>query len=163
MLLKSLWNWMRNDNRWWFKYAPPFGWYNYYGYSTKPWVYFHDLWLQVKWFCQRGARGYADNSVWSVDWYLSSFMGNALRDLSKQVHGVPLIETGRPLDPHDPNDCDTLTMEEWKATILYIAETFDLARKIQDYDIPGEEMPAAMKRFKQGMAMFTEYFFNLWD
>lgn len=143
------------------KYSPPFGWKNWYGYSTEPWTYFYDLWLQLKWFFQRGSRGYADNSVWSIDWYLCSWMGRALRELAENVHGTPILDTGRVVT--DPNDCDTFTMEEWKATILYIADTFDLGRKIQDYDIPVEQMPAAMKRFNQGMAMFTEYFFNLWD
>ena len=164
MLLKSLSNWMQSDNRWWYKYGPPFGWYNYYGYSTKPWVYFHDLWLQVKWFFQRGARGYADNSTWSIDWYLCGWMGKALRELADNVHGVPCVEIirdGKPAD--DPNDAEFMTLEEWQFTIRYIAETFDLGRKIQDYDVPGEKMEAAILRFQHGMRMFTEYFFNLWD
>jgi hypothetical protein len=161
MLLKNLLTWTRSNNRWWFRYAPPLGSYNYYGYSTRPWQYIEDLWLQLKWFYQRGAHGYADNSVWSIDWYLTSFMGKALRELAEQVHGVPIIDTGRVI--LDPNDCDCLTMEEWKATILYIADTFDLARKIEESDLPYEKMPEAMKRFHQGMTMFNEYFFNLWD
>lgn len=141
--------------------APPLGSYNYAAYFLKPWAYAHDVWLQAKWFYQRGTRGYADNSIWSIDWYLCGFMGKALRELADQVHGVPIIDTGRVIA--DPNDCDCLTMEEWKFTILYIAETFDLGRKIQDYDVPGDQMEAAMKRFHHGMAMFSEYFFNLWD
>lgn len=127
----------------------------------KPHAYFSDVFRKVKWFYQRGKRGYADNSVWSLDWYLCSFMGDALRELADSVHGVPIIDTGRKFE--DPNDCDCLTMEEWKFTIRYLADTFDLGRKIQDYDVKPEEMDAALKRFKHGMAMFTEYFFNLWD
>lgn len=141
--------------------SPPFGDFNYWGYLCKPHAYFGDVFRKVKWFYQRGKRGYADNSIWSLDWYLCSFMGDALRELADQVHGVPIIDTGRKFE--DPNDCDCLTMEEWKFTIRYLADTFDLARKIQDYDVPIEEMDAAMKRFKHGMAVFSEYFFNLWD
>jgi hypothetical protein len=89
-------------------------------------------------------------------------MGNALRDLAEQVHGTPIIDTGRVIE--DPNDCDTFTMEEWKATILYIAETFDIGRKIEDFEyITREEYEVAHKRFQHGMRMFSEYFFNLWD
>lgn len=152
---------MRRDN-WLYNYSPPFGSYNYMYYLTHPWKYVEDLYYQAKWFYQRGARGYADNSVWSIDWYLTSFMGKALRELAEQVHGTPIIDTGRVIE--DPNDCDTFTMEEWKATILYIAETFDVGRKIEDYDYKTtEEFQVAMKRFNHGMRMFNEYFFSLWD
>lgn len=152
---------MRHDN-WTFNYSPPFGDYNYHYYFTHPLSYLTCLGRKLKWFYQRGRYGYADRDVWSVDWYLTSFMGKALRQLSTQVHGVPIIDTGRVIT--DPNDCDCLTMEEWKFTINYIAETFDIARKIEEYDIIGvKEMEIAMKRFKHGMDMFNEYFFSLWD
>lgn len=142
--------------------APPLGSYNYAAYFLKPWEYVEDVYLQAKWFYQRGSRGYADNSTWSIDWYLCGWMGKALRELADQVHGVPAQDV-RLTPPEDPNDLWTLSMEEWKATIVYIAETFDLGHKIQDYDVPYEQMEAAMKRFHHGMAMFSEYFFNLWD
>jgi hypothetical protein len=142
----------------------PWGSYNMAHDIIKPWEYVGDLYRQLKWFYQRGKRGYAENSVWSIDWYLCSWMGNALRELAENVHGVPGMDVGRhdPLS-QNPNDWEFLTLDEWRATILYIAETFDLGHKIQDYDVPGEGMEAAMKRFQHGMRMFTEYFFNLWD
>lgn len=142
--------------------SPPFGDYNYYGYSTKPWEYIGDVYRKLKWFYQRGKRGYSDNSVWSLDWYLCEWMPQALRELKEQVHGTPIVDTGRVIE--DPNDCDTLTMEEWKATIEYLAETFDIGRQIQDYGYKTpEEYQKAYKRFQHGMRMFNEYFFNLWD
>lgn len=149
-------------DHWWYRYSPPFGDYNYWYYMKHPHEYILCLCRNLKYFYQRGTRGYCERDVWSIDWHLTSYMGNALRDLSAQVHGTPIIDTGRTFD--DPNDCDTLTIEEWKATILYIAETFDIGRKIQDFEyMTTEEVQVAMKRFNHGMAMFTEYFFNLWD
>jgi hypothetical protein len=154
---------MKNDSLL-YRYGPPLGSYNYHYYLTHPHRYFIELFDQTKWFIQRGSHGYADCDVWSIDWHLTSYMPKALRDLALQVHGTPIIDTGRPLDPNDPSDCDTLTIEEWKETIRYIAETFDVARQIEDYDIKDvEDMKRKMKRFHQGMAMFSEYFFNLWD
>lgn len=130
----------------------------------KPWAYFHDLWLQAKWFWQRGTKGYSDRDTWSVDWYLCSFMGNALRELAESKHGVPARCIGRHQCTDNPNDCEFFTVEEWRATILYIAETFDIGHKVQDCDyMKPEEYEWAYKRFKHGMGMFTEYFFNLWD
>lgn len=152
---------MRSE-RWWYRYSPPFGSYNYWYYFKHPHKYVEDVYLEMKWFYQRATRGYADRDVWSIDWHLTSYMGNALRDLADQVHGTPIIDTGRVIT--DPNDCDTFTIEEWKFTILYIAETFDIGRKIQEYEYTTrEEMAVAQKRFEHGMRMFTEYFFSLWD
>ena len=121
------------------------------------------LFRNLKYFYQRGTHGYCERDVWSIDWHLTSHHGQRITvDLSKQVHGTPIIDTGRTFD--DPNDCDTLTIDEWKATILYIAETFDIGRKIEDFEyIDREEFEKAMKRFQLGMRMFSEYFFNLWD
>lgn len=145
-----------------YDYAPFDGGYNYAYYLTHPHRFVIDLSNRVKWFWQRGKRGYADCDVWSIDWHLTSYMGNALRQLRDSVHGCPIIDTGREMMGFD--DCDSLTMEEWKFTINYIAETFDLARKIEEYEILGvKDMEAAMKRFHHGMAMFNEYFFSLWD
>ena len=152
---------MRPD-KWIYNYSPPFGDYNYRYYLLHPHKYVTCLGRKLKWFYQRGSRGYADSDVWSLDWHLTHFMGKALRDLANQVHGTPIIDTGREIK--DINDCDTLTLEEWKATILYIAETFDIGRKIEEMEYNTlEEQKVALKRFEQGMKMFTEYFFNLWD
>lgn len=166
MHLKNLWRTImkewRKDN-WLYMYSPPFGDYNYHYYTTHPYEYVGCLFRKLKWFYQRGSRGYADCDVWSLDWHLTSYMGKALRDLAEQVHGVPAIDV-RLVPPEDPNDMWTLTIEEWRETIIYLAETFDLARKVEDYDVSGvEEMERIMKRFHHGMLMFSEYFFNLWD
>lgn len=152
---------MRNDY-WWYRYSPPLGDYNYSYYFIHPFSYVTCLFRHLKHFYQRGSRGYADCDVWSIDWHLTSYMGNALRQLAEQVHGTPIIDTGR--TSYDPHLCDTLELDEWKATILYIAETFDIAAKVNDFEyLSIEEYEQAHKRFKHGMGMFTEYFFNLWD
>lgn len=145
-------------------HSPIGGSYNYAYYLLHPWKYIGELFDNTKWFIQRGRRGYADCDVWNLDGYLTKFLGNALRDLANQVHGTVIIETGRKLDPLDPNDVDLLTVEEWQATLRYIAETFDIGRKMQacEYDSI-EEHEAANKRFQHGMRMFSEYFLSLWD
>jgi len=149
--------------KWSKDHCPPFGDYNYACYLLKPHEYVQDVCRKIKWFYQRGTRGYSDRDTWSLDWHLCEYMGNALRELAENVHGVPGFDIGRHPLSENPNDWEFLTIEEWRATILYIADTFDLGRKIQDYDVPGDKMEAAMLRFQHGMRMFTEYFFNLWD
>jgi hypothetical protein len=48
-----------------------------------------DWYKEVKWFIQRGRRGWADRDTWSLDWYLSGWMPDALRHLKNTKHGVP--------------------------------------------------------------------------
>lgn len=161
MHLKNWWKKMRHDN-WLYNYSPPFGDYNYWHYVRKPWEYFECLYRTLRWFYQRGTKGYCERDVWSLDCHLTSYMGNALRDLAGQVQGTPIIDTGRVFT--DPNDCDTFTIEEWKATILYLAETFDIGRSMEDFKyLTTDDYQNAKKRFDHGMAMFSEYFFYLWD
>ena len=174
MLLKNLWtsmltvNWhsLYYDNvpKVFLKYSPPGGSYNYAYYLIHPWKYFIELFDNAKWFIQRGSRGYADCDVWSIDWHLTEYMPRALRDLRDQVHGTPIIDTGRILDQNDFNDIDTLTIEEWRATLERLAQTFEEARKLQDMQYDKlEDITAARDRVKKGLDMFNEYFFNLWD
>ena len=132
-------------------------------YLLHPHVFIRDVYDSIKWFIQRGSRGYADCDVWSLDWYLTSFMPQALRDLKKQLHGTPVIDTGRILDSNDYNDIEALTIEEWSATLERLAQTFEAARKVQDLDYPYNEIEAAQERVKKGLDMFNEYFFSLWD
>ena len=56
---------------------------------THPHVIIRQCYLHVKWFIQRGWRGYADCDVWSIDWYLCGWLPGALRQLANNVHGVP--------------------------------------------------------------------------
>jgi len=143
------------------RYSPPGGSYNYAYYLIHPWRYGIDLFDNAKWFIQRGHRGYADCDVWSIDWHLTEYMPKALRDLRDQVHGTPLIDTGRPCDFENP---DTLTMDEWKATIERLAQTFEEARKLQEMEYDTlVDIKAAQERVRKGLDMFNEYFFNLWD
>jgi hypothetical protein len=44
---------------------------------------------EVKWFIQRGRRGFSDRDVWSIDYYVNGWMPAALRRLKETKHGVP--------------------------------------------------------------------------
>jgi len=43
----------------------------------------------IKAFYQRGKRGWADRDCWSLDWYLSGVMVEAINHLRKTAHGFP--------------------------------------------------------------------------
>jgi hypothetical protein len=44
---------------------------------------------EVKWFLQRGRKGWADCDIWSLDNYLSCWLPDALRRLKETKHGIP--------------------------------------------------------------------------
>jgi hypothetical protein len=62
----------------------------------------------IKWFIQRGARGWADRDTWSLDYHLNTWMPDVLRRMKAHKHGVSFAffpegpeyidETGNPTD-----------------------------------------------------------------
>ncbi len=64
---------MRNKVRWWFERQE---WW------PRPW-------RAVKWFVQRGRRGWSDRDVWNFDHYLASVIVGGLKQLEEHRHGYP--------------------------------------------------------------------------
>lgn len=89
-----------------------------------------DTYRAIKYFIQRGKRGYSDCDIWGFDSYLSNIIVNGLKDLKEQLHGVPCGLTGTQAISLDDND-DT-EMKEWKRIIEEIIWTFKATQHIQD-------------------------------
>lgn len=133
---------------WMTRYSPPFGKYHYAAYAYRPHKYIRDLFLEAKWFIQRGMRGYSDRDTWSIDGYLCSWMPQALTTLRKRRIGHP---TG-------------LTKRSWDARLDRMINAFRIARKIQDYDYKTTaEVQAAVKQFHKDFNLVNTHFFSLWD
>jgi hypothetical protein len=88
----------------------------------KHWFSFHTYWNFVVFFWQRATRGWADCDTWSLDYYLNSWMPDALRHLKKHKHGVPMAVF--PTEPEfidkDGNPTEEATHiaeEEWNKII----------------------------------------------
>jgi hypothetical protein len=128
--------------------SPPLGSYNYACYLYQPHKYVIELFDHIKWFVQRGCRGYSDRDAWSIDWYLCEWMPQALADLKRNTHGRPI----------------GMSRKEWDAKLDRMIRAFRTARDIQDYR-PGtkEEMQAAIRQFRRDFDVFKNYYFSLWD
>lgn len=101
----------------------------------------------VKWFLQRGWRGYADSDVWSIDAYLCEFMPQALEDLK--------------LDPGYP--CG-LGEKKWNAILDDISEGFRAAYTLADYAYETDTQRENLEKIqKKGLKLFVKYFNNLWN
>lgn len=87
---------------------------NIYVYITrKYWWAYHkikDFPREIKYFIQRGKRGYSDRDLWSYDHFLASIIGNGLKQLAETTHGWP--------------DSKFETFEEWQAELTKIGDAF---------------------------------------
>lgn len=124
-----------------------FGW-NYWYLVRHPWVIVEESYCHVKWFCQRGARGYADCDVWSLDSYLCRWMPKALAELQAN-------KTGHPVG---------MTRKGWDNRLERMKRGFTEAQKIMDMDYrTPRECRTAQRRMQHDLHVFTEHFLSLWD
>ncbi len=127
---------------------------------------------KVKFFFQRGKRGWADCDVWNVDGYLAKIIPPMLKRLKETTHSYPGYGEGK-------------TPEDWNALLDKMIEGWDAAKRVYEDEYvdtfqpgwfgKGEKIThetldkclhASMKDqklFKSRMKIFTEWFFGLWD
>ena len=106
-----------------------------------------------KWWYQRAKRGYANCDVWSLDWYLNSWLPQAIRQLKN---------SGYPAD---------LTPQKWNDVLERIALGFESADRINkmanwgdnNSDIAKSLDEKDFKLFKYGMGLFAKYYMSLWN
>lgn len=117
------------------------------------WYFFADLPKNIKWFCQRGWRGYADCDLWNIDHYFLSTM-------------IPMLKNFRNKNISYP---PFMSMEEWHTVLDKIIKGFEAGRQIQefydfkDYDSYTKKVNALARQFKQSMSLFSKYFWHFWD
>jgi hypothetical protein len=106
------------------------------------WRFFHygygdprNIYRDIKWFIQRGRRGWADCDVWSLDDYLNGWLPAALRRLKEKKHGVPNSVV-------EPEDCDEhggvseagmeRAVARWDAIMDKMIAGFEADKRMQD-------------------------------
>lgn len=120
---------------------------------------------QVKFFYQRGRRGWADCDVWGMDYYLARVIPGMLKDLRKNHNGYPAtLETDNEwvaiinkiiagFEAH----IRLTEMENWAIDSVTHLWTEEEKVKFRDLDSKDEAT------YKEGMALLTEWFGALWD
>jgi hypothetical protein len=167
----------------------PYTNWRYPFHTIKEWV--TETPRDIKYFFQRGWRGYADTDVWSVDWYLSSFMPAAIAKLRADTHGYPMG-----MEEWADSEDDQIAV--WAAILTAIEDGFQAAMDLQDHpyldDYKGdltfsidkdgrwmtEKDPfsiwldehreehraidaANYEKMNFGLDLFKEFYLNLWD
>ena len=129
---------------------------NYHtGYIWNWWKFPHDLWRELKAFYQRGMYGYASSDLYSLAGYLTSWMPEALTQLSEE--GGEIIDFAA-------SDMDfNLMIDGWLA-----------ARQLLDGDFAWDDTTKTLKsnhkeltedlekRRIKGMERFVKDFLGLW-
>lgn len=105
---------------------------------------------QLRWFWQRGRRGYSDQDVWNFDTYIAGIIGRGVRDLRECGHGHP---------------DDIMTEEEWHSILDRISGpllTYSDGDKWRD----GYTYEEEMRRYdaaREAMHLFAEHLGGMWD
>lgn len=141
---------------WTKKYCPPGGDYNYAAYLYQPHKYFIALYDHVKYFIQRGRRGWSDRDAWGWYNHHAEMMVGVLQYLRQHKHGYP---TG-------------LTPSKWAKKLNVMEQGFQ-ARIDEENDVTSyktlsrpEERKLIFSRRRKlmlGLKYFRTYYYNLWD
>jgi hypothetical protein len=117
-----------------------------------------DIPSNIKYFIQRGIRGYSDRDVWDFNDYLAGVISGGTRKLAKDPIGHPVS-----LD----------SAEEWSNMLTRIASAFETFPKeidlwVEDCKSMGPDNARAaeevrMKKTEEGMLLFVKYFAAMWD
>lgn len=119
---------------------------------------------EIKYFWQRGRRGYSDRDLWHLHGYLSSWMPQALRTLAWNKTGYPLHLCKGPYDCK----CRKDHHKEWISILVTMANGFEAGQLMADLEY--NDMPSFKKNLRhyekmitRGLELFTKHYLALWD
>ena len=125
---------------------------------------------KVKWFYQRGSRGWSDRAVWSIDTWLVDNLIPMLERLKKDKHGIPASmfrkKDGVDKDGNSTDEADWLADQRWNNVLSEIINGLKCAKKIQDLDYDYEDKELSKRLTKSSQRSFEligKHLFSLWD
>lgn len=142
-----------------FKKNNPIGYFLYYHIYLPVYRFWHNkikmMPKEIKWFIQRGRRGYADCDLWSFDSYLSKIIYTGLSQLKEHQHILPLWEEGMSEEDAKKRWHHVLDEIIWAYKRLY-----DCVDGEAKYMMISDE---EQKRINRGVKLFTKHFHSFWD
>jgi len=113
---------------------------------------------KIKYFIQRGRRGYDDTSFWSGDTYLAKVIAGVLHDLADNMHGCPSRGDYMIEEPSSENSwIGEFDFQLWEDDLRKNAVLFDQYAESR-FDLAEEEL-----EIDEALAFFIENFGSLWD
>ena len=117
---------------------------------------------EVKWFIQRGKRGYADCDCWGIDSYLVDIIPKMIKQLKKYQAGVPTCMYANTTIDNQYNWTDEeseVARERWDRVLNEIIVAFSFMKK--ELEAQKLEKIEIIIRNK-GVKQLYKYFYNLW-
>lgn len=102
------------------------------------------LFRRVRWWWQRRERGWDDRETWNIDCELARWAAPRLETYRDKAIGYP----------------HRLDADVWFAIVDKMAQAF---RFCATYDWELEDGKGRAKYIEEGLDLFREYFFDLWD
>ena len=122
------------------------------------WEWPGDTYREIKFFIQRGRRGYSDRDIWALDGYLSDIIIAGCKKLKETKHGVPSALIC------DKDGKQIMTVDEgiieFNKILDKIIRAFELEQKILEQFILSDE---ENKEREEGWKLFENWFHSLWD
>lgn len=142
---------------------------NWYYRMLRGWDWVTGIPREIKFFWQRGTRGWSDRDVWSIDGFMLQILPDMIRQLSYTKHGCP--------EEFWDEHCRGDECHLWREFLVDMAAKLECGAKAQDLDISPykkedgkydwdafhAEYERLMAEWRQGMDWLKKYFFNLWD
>ena len=110
------------------------------------------MFARIKYFIQRGKRGYSDRDLWDLGYYISWLMGNALDDYILNGYSYPV----------------NMQDKEWQQTLRDMKAGFRAITAMDDlFWIDFEDYQKECKRLEKirdkGLNLFIKHIGDLWD
>jgi len=125
---------------------------------------------EVKWFYQRGSRGWSDRSAWSIDTWLVDNLIPMLERLKNNKHGTPASmfrkKDGVDKDGNSTDEAHRLAEQRWDNVLNEIIYGLKCAKKIEDsdYDYEDKELSKQLtKSSRRSFELIGKHLFSLWD
>ena len=113
------------------------------------------LWIykKIKWFIQRGRRGWSDYDLMDLNCYVAEMMVTALARLKINTGGFPgnLAELGTEKGHR-----------AWLDILSKMIAGFEAYLKLQNMDYAEEERSSLESEYFEGLNLFRKYFNDLW-
>lgn len=113
------------------------------------------VFMKIKYFIQRGKRGYADCDIWDFNTYLSKVICEGCTQISKESYSIPMslsIKHGTNYDA---------AAKEWHLILTKIIRAFSLKKLwATECRFPTK---SELKEIEIGWRLFKRYYGDLWD
>lgn len=123
-------------------------WIEYYFYRVIEHINPKKYYREVKWFIQRGIRGYSDRDTWNLDYFLADVISKSVSQLQKDGMGYPR----------------DITEKEWHNILRKISYAFYFYNKCEEEIEPTQYSEQKRKELlTEAFNLLNERFGNLWD